>query len=83
MSNDDTITRIPLDPKARYEGYLAGRRGQKPDDNPYQVGTREALAWSIGLMDGRVKRLEIVATGKRTPSVPVRRTGGDTGQKQC
>jgi ribosome modulation factor len=65
MTRDDTITRIPLDPKARHEGYLAGRRGQTADDNPYQVGTREALAWGIGQMDGRTKRLEIVATGKR------------------
>ena len=65
MSDDARITRIPLDPAIRREGYLAGRRGLTPEDNPYPVATREALAWGIGLIDGRRKRLEIVATGKR------------------
>jgi ribosome modulation factor len=58
--SDTTITRIPLDAKARREGYLAGRRGLSGEVNPYQPGTREALAWQIGLVDGRTKRLRIV-----------------------
>jgi hypothetical protein len=65
MSDDTTITRIPLDSAIRREGYLAGRRGRLPDDNPYPVATREALAWGIGFVEGRRKRLTVVATGKR------------------
>ena len=63
MSDDTTITRIPLDPALRREGYLAGRRGLTPEDNPYPVATREALAWGIGLLDGRRKQLTIIASG--------------------
>jgi hypothetical protein len=58
--SDASITRIPLDATALRERCLAGRRGQSDENNPYQVGTREALAWVIGLMDGRRKRLWIV-----------------------
>jgi hypothetical protein len=45
MSN---VTWTPLDPMALLEGYLSGRRGLPGEANPYQVGTREALAWGIG-----------------------------------
>jgi hypothetical protein len=46
-----------------HEGYLAGRRGLAREDNPYMVGTREALAWDIGRIDGSRKRLWIVRGG--------------------
>ena len=48
----------PLDPTALLEGSLAGRRGLTDADNPYRVGTREAIAWVIGLMYGRARRLQ-------------------------
>ena len=54
----------PLDVTVRREGYLAGRRRLYDDVNPYPVGTREALAWVIGLMDGRTRRLRIVDGGR-------------------
>jgi hypothetical protein len=54
----------PLDATVLREGYLAGRRGLSDDVNPYPVGTREALAWVIGLMDGRTRRLRIVDGGR-------------------
>jgi hypothetical protein len=60
MSDDTTITRIPLDAEAHRRGYLAGRRDNPDEVNPYQPGTREALAWSIGRTDGRTKRLRII-----------------------
>ena len=60
---DDTITRISLDATIVREGYRAGRRGLT--ENPYPVGSREALAWHFGLVKGRSKCLRIVARGKR------------------
>ena len=51
---------IPLDPSAHEAGYHAGRRGLTDADNPYPVATREAIAWVIGFMKGRSKRLQIV-----------------------
>lgn len=58
MSDDSiTITRIPLDPKARYAGYLAGRRGRKSTDNPYPFYSRQAVAWEIGRGYGLAKPL--------------------------
>jgi hypothetical protein len=60
MSNT-TFARIPLDAMALREGYLAGRRGLPGQANPYMVGTHEAIAWVIGLTDGRTKPLRIVA----------------------
>jgi len=33
--SDTRITRIPLDPTALREGYLAGRRGITDEANPY------------------------------------------------
>jgi len=56
---------IPLDPTAMGHGYHAGRRGLTDADNPYAVGTREAIAWVIGLMRGRIKRLEVVDASPR------------------
>ena len=58
--SDTRITRIPLDPKALREGYLAGRRGITGEANPYQVGTHEALAWGIGWVTGQKKQLRVV-----------------------
>ena len=67
MSDTDTkVVRIPRDTKARREGYLAGRHGLTADVNPYHGDSRAARDWLIGLLDGRSKRLEIVATGKRS-----------------
>ena len=60
MSDDTTITRIPLDAVIRREGYLAGRRGLTEKDNPYPDVTREALTWHLGMLDGRNKRLHVV-----------------------
>ena len=59
MSND-TITRIPLDVDAHRRGYLAGRRDNPDEINPYQAGTREAYAWATGRGDGQTKRLRII-----------------------
>ena len=58
------MTWTPLDPTALREGYLAGRRGLTDDDNPFMVGTREALAWGIGLLRGSRKRLRVVNGGR-------------------
>ena len=60
MDDDTTITRIRLDPTALREGYRAGRRGLTGEANPYQVGTHEAIAWQLGLAEGRTKRLKPV-----------------------
>src|SRR4051794_21154240 len=62
--SDDTITRIPLDTDAHRQGYLAGRRGNADEVNPYQPGTREALAWAIGHVDGQTKRLRIIRSDR-------------------
>jgi hypothetical protein len=64
MSQDATITRIPLDAEAHRQGYLAGRRGNPDEGNPYQPGTREALAWIIGHVDGSTKRLRIIRSDR-------------------
>jgi hypothetical protein len=58
--SDDTITRIPLDTDAYRQGYLAGRRGNAEEVNPYQPGTGERVAWAIGHVDGGSKRLRII-----------------------
>jgi hypothetical protein len=66
MSDTDTkVVRIPRETKARREGYLAGRHGLTAGANPYDGDSRAARDWLMGLLDGRTKRLEIVATGKR------------------
>ncbi len=57
---DGTITPIPLDVKAHRLGYLAGRRNNPDEINPYQPGTREAFAWITGRSDGQTKRLRII-----------------------
>jgi hypothetical protein len=54
------ITRTQLDPKARQEGYLAGRRGRKSTDNPYPFYSRQAIAWEIGRGYGLAKPLRLV-----------------------
>jgi hypothetical protein len=54
MSNHTSmITRLPLDDKARQEGYRAGRRGRTGAANPYPLGAPEAEAWILGLADGQ------------------------------
>ena len=60
MSDDATIIRIPLDAEAHRRGYLAGRRDNPDEVNPFQPGTRKALAWAMGHADGRKKRLRII-----------------------
>ena len=60
VMSDTRITRIPLDPAALREGYLAGRRGITGEANPYQGGTHEALAWGIGWVAGERKQLRVV-----------------------
>ena len=60
---------VPLDAVALREGYLAGRRNKTDDDNPYQAGTREGLAWSVGLIRGHRKRLLLVVDGGRRMAV--------------
>jgi hypothetical protein len=60
--SDTRITRIPLDPTALREGYLAGRRADEA--NPYQAGTHEALAWGIGWVTGLKKQLGVVYGGR-------------------
>ena len=65
MSDADVIP-IFRDSKARREGYLAGRRGCTGADNPYKGETREACAWLMGMLDGSMKRLKIVAIGRTT-----------------
>ena len=58
------ITRIPLDPTAQREGYLAGRRGIAVEANPYQAGTPAALAWGIGWVSGLKKQLRVMYGGR-------------------
>ena len=43
---------VLLDLSVLNEGYLAGRRGLTDADNPYPVGTRDAIAWVRGFMKG-------------------------------
>jgi len=62
--SDTRITRIPLDPTALREGYLAGRRGITDEANPYQAGTHEALAWGISWVTGLKKQLGVVYGGR-------------------
>jgi hypothetical protein len=66
------VLSIPLDPTVLRQGYLAGRRGSTGDDNPYQVGTREGLAWGIGWAKGQEKQLRVV-DGGCSPSAGSRR----------
>jgi hypothetical protein len=54
----------PLDATVLREGYLAGRRGIIGEANPYQAGTREALAWGIGWGTGQRKQLRLVNGGR-------------------
>ena len=58
------ITWAPLDATVLREGYLAGRRGITGEANPYQIGTREALAWGIGWGAGLKKQLRVVDGGR-------------------
>ena len=58
------ITWVPLDATLLREGYLAGRRGITGEANPYQVGTREALAWDICWVKGLRKQLRVVDAGR-------------------
>jgi hypothetical protein len=57
------ITRAPFDATLLREGYLAGRRGFSGNNNPYPAGTREALAWGIGWINGQRKQLQVVDGG--------------------
>jgi hypothetical protein len=70
VMSDTRMTRIPLDPVASREGYLAGRRGTTGEANPYQGGTHEALAWGIGWVAGERKQLRVV-DGSR-PAVTIK-----------
>ena len=67
MSDADVLP-IFRDSKARRDGYLAGRRGGTGADNPFKGETREACAWLMGMLEGRAKRLKVVAIGK-TPAI--------------
>jgi hypothetical protein len=64
MTYGTATTRVPLDAHAHREGYLAGRRALSDQLNPYHDGTREALAWAIGHVDGRTKRLRMIRGGR-------------------
>ena len=57
---DPNITHIPHEAEARRKGFVAGRRGCKGADNPYKIGSREAQAWIMGLLDGRTRQLTVV-----------------------
>jgi hypothetical protein len=57
------ITRAPFDATLLRQGYLAGRRGFSGGNNPYPAGTREALAWGIGWINGQRKQLRVVGGG--------------------
>jgi hypothetical protein len=46
--------------EAYRKGYLAGRRGCTGADNPYENDSREARAWIMGLLDGRMRQLKVV-----------------------
>jgi len=58
--SDPQIHRTRRHAEAYRKGYLAGRRGSTGIDNPYEAGSREARAWTMGLLDGRTKRLTVV-----------------------
>jgi hypothetical protein len=58
------VAEVAEDSKARREGYLAGRRGCTGADNPYKGETRKACSWLMGMLEGRAKRLKVVAIGK-------------------
>jgi hypothetical protein len=60
----------PLDPALLRDGYLAGRRGLTAHDNPYLIGTREALAWGIGWVKGLDKQLRVVDCSRSAKSTP-------------
>jgi hypothetical protein len=56
MTDDPTsTTRVPLNTQAWHRGYLAGRRRDMNDCNPFPVATAEALAWHLGWSAGRMK----------------------------
>jgi hypothetical protein len=64
MSHSDTkVPRTRRHAEAYRKGYLAGRRGYTGADNPYEHDSREARAWTMGLLDGRTKRLTVVQNG--------------------
>jgi hypothetical protein len=60
MSDDATITRLPLDQKAWREGYIAGRFCSTGGANPYPIGSFEAQSWLMALAAGRTKPLRLV-----------------------
>ena len=60
---DTKIPRARRHAEAYRKGYLAGRRGSTSADNPYDNDSREARAWTMGLLDGRTKRLTVVQSG--------------------
>ena len=55
--HDTIIVRLPLDGKAWQQVYVAGRRGQGRDANPYTVGTAQGQAWQLGWSTGQLKPL--------------------------
>jgi hypothetical protein len=54
------ITHSPHEAEARRKGFFAGRRGSSGAENPYEIGSREARAWIMGLLDGRMRQLTVV-----------------------
>jgi hypothetical protein len=60
MSDTRSSSPILSDTEAWHKGYLAGRRGRTGADNPYEIDSREARAWIMGLLDGRTRQLTIV-----------------------
>jgi hypothetical protein len=63
MSDGDTkADRSRCHAEAYRKGYLAGRRGCTDADNPYEGDSREARAWLMGLLDGRMHQLTVVRT---------------------
>jgi len=57
---DPNITHIPHEAEARRKGFVAGRRGCTGADNPYDIDSREARAWIMGLLAGRTRQLTVV-----------------------
>jgi len=60
---DPKIAHTPHEAEARRKGFFAGRRGHTGADNPYEIDSREAQAWIMGLLDGRTRQLAVVRSG--------------------
>jgi ribosome modulation factor len=60
MSDATGSIRLAIEPKARQQGYVAGRRGLGCVANPYPTHTAEAQDWQLGWRYGQTKPLRLV-----------------------